>query len=185
MGKQMTTLEGPFCVWVVLKELMKREGRQPDDMNATGGCDGYGHRVNTVMRLDLVMKRYTTLAPMITARSGHATAVLDGKLFVMGGYNGGDRLSSVECLDLETGQRSYMAPMSTAREHHGAVVLGGKIFVAGGSPSNIVGTSVESFDAATIQWTAVTPMNTRRCTHGVVSALGKLFAVGGFNVQAQ
>ena len=43
MGKQMTNLGGAFCVWVVLKELMKREGRQPDDMNATGGCDGYGY----------------------------------------------------------------------------------------------------------------------------------------------
>ena len=37
MGKRMSNLEGPFRVWVVLKKLMKREGRQPDDMNATGG----------------------------------------------------------------------------------------------------------------------------------------------------
>ena len=43
MGKRMSNLEGPFCVWVALKKLMKREGRQPDDMNATGGCDGYGY----------------------------------------------------------------------------------------------------------------------------------------------
>ena len=171
-------------VWVVLKKLMKREGRQPDDMNATGGYDPYGQEVTTVMSLDLVTMRYTALAPMITARRFHATAVLDGKLFVMGGFNHGD-LSSVECLDLETGQRSEMTPMITARGSHGAAVLEGNIYVAGGYPVDTVGTSVESFDAATIQWTAVTPMNTRRCTHGVVSALGKLFAVGGFNVQAQ
>ena len=67
MGKRMTNLEGPFCVWVALKKLMKREGRQPDDMNATGGCDGYGY-LTTVMSLDLVTKRYTALAPMITVR---------------------------------------------------------------------------------------------------------------------
>ena len=36
MGKRMTNLEGPFRVWVALKKLMKREGRQPDDMIATG-----------------------------------------------------------------------------------------------------------------------------------------------------
>ena len=119
---------------------------------------------------------------MITARSNHATAVLDGKLFVMGGCNG-DSLSSVECLDLETGQRSEMTPMSTRRCNHGAAELGGKIYVTGGNPVNTVGTLVESFDAATNQWTAVTPMNTRRYVHGLVSAQGKLFAVGGFNYQ--
>ena len=178
MGKRMTNLEGPFRVWVALKKLMKREGRQPEDMIATGGCKG--GVVTTVMSLDLVTMRYTILAPMITARKWHATAVLDGKLFVMGGFNGGC-LSSVECLDLETGQRSEMAPMIPARRNPAAAVLGGKIFVAGGSPSNTVGTLVESFDAATNQWTAVTPMNTRRCYHGLVSAQGKLFAIGGFN----
>ena len=34
---RISNLEGPFRVWVTLKKLMKREGRQPDDMNATGG----------------------------------------------------------------------------------------------------------------------------------------------------
>ena len=180
MGKRMTNLQGPFCVWVALKKLMKREGRQPEDMNATGGYAMNGQQVTTVMSLDLVTMRYTTLAPMITARSLHATAVLDGKLFVMGGYNYYDDLSSVECLDLETGQRSEMAPMATVRGRQGAAVLGGKIYVAGGSPVNTVGTLVESFDAATNQWTAVTPMNTPRSGHGLVSAQGKLFAVGGY-----
>ena len=27
VGKRMANLEGPFCVWVALKKLMKREGR--------------------------------------------------------------------------------------------------------------------------------------------------------------
>ena len=98
--------------------------------------------MNTVMRLDLVMKRYTTLAPMITARSGHATAVLDGKLFVMGGYNSG-YLSSVECLDLSVpnSQWTTVAPMTSSRYSKGAVVTGGRIYVAGGSRS-----SIECFD---------------------------------------
>ena len=184
MGKRMTNLEGPFRVWVALKKLMKREGRQPEDKIATGGYVPGQGVVNTVMSLDLVTMRYTTLAPIITARKFHATAVLDGKLFVMGGFNyGGDCLSNVECLDLETGQRSEMAPMIISRQCHGAAVLDGKIFVAGGSPVHMTGTLVESFDAATNQWTAVTPMNTRRFGHGLVSAQGKLFAVGGYNYQ--
>jgi hypothetical protein len=184
VGKRIANLKLPFRVCEVLMKLMKREGRQPDDIIATGGEEFMGKIVNTVMSLDLVTMRYTTLVPLITARSAHAMAVLDGKLFVMGGYNGyGDSLSSVECLDLETGQRSEMAPMISPREQHGAAVIGGKIYVAGGDPVNTVGTSVESFDPDTKQWTAEAPMNTRRCNHGLVSVQGKFFAVGGYNNQ--
>jgi hypothetical protein len=182
--KQMANLNEQFIVWKVCKKLLQLEKRYPLDMITTGGyIDDDEPSVNTVMSLDLVTMRYTTLAPMIHRRQGHASAVLDVKLFVMGGVNNDGCLSSVECLDLETGQRSDMAPMITPRARLGAAVLGGKIYVAGGEPVNTVGTSVESFDPATNQWTAVTPMNTSRCSHGLVSAQGKLFAVGGFNNQ--
>ena len=100
MDQPLANLEGPFCVWVELKKLMIREGRQPGDMNATEGfVDGH-----SVMSLDFVTMRCTPLAPMLTARQLHATAVLDGKQFVMGGDNGDGYLSSVECLDLEMGK---------------------------------------------------------------------------------
>jgi hypothetical protein len=179
--KRIPNLERPFCVWVALKELLKREGRHPLDIIATGGYV-IRQKVNTVMSLDLVTMRYTTLTPMINPRQNHATVVHDGKLFVMGGFNYGT-LPSVECLDLETMQWSEMAPMITPRDSHGAAVLGGKIYVAGGYPLSRVGTLVESFDADTNQWTAVTPMNTRRDQHGLVSAQGNLYAVGGNNLQ--
>ena len=87
--QRITNLGGEFCVCVAHKELLRRERRQPEDLIATGGCVR-GQRVNTVMSLDLVTKRFTTLAPMITARDGHAMAVVGRKLFVMGGYNDHD-----------------------------------------------------------------------------------------------
>ena len=195
VGRRMLNLEGAFCVGVVLKELLKREERHPPDMIATGGevgpaddqDDNFEDKtINTVVSLDLVTKRFTTLAPMITARECHATGVLDGKLFVMGGWNHG-WLSSVECLDLETGQWSEVTPMIRSREAAGAAVLGGKIFVAGGYPwagggqALVLATSVESFDPATQQWSAEVSMNIARCTHGLVAAQGKLFAIGGLN----
>ena len=52
--KRTANLEGPFCVSVVLKELLKREGRHLLDMIATGGVDQNYCEVNTVMSLDLV-----------------------------------------------------------------------------------------------------------------------------------
>ena len=181
--KRMANLEGAFTVWEVYKKLLKCEGRQPDDIIATGGYV-VEQTVNTVMILDLVTKQYTTLAPMTTARMYHASAVLNDKFYVMGGIMGGNNndgftsVVSVECLDLETGQWSEVAPISAPRDSHGAAVLGGNIYMAGGTP---VETLVERFDPVRNKWTAVTPMNTPRTTHGLVSADGKLFAVGGYN----
>ena len=183
----MGNLGGAFCVWRVVKEVLKREDRHPGDLIATGGIVWGQGAVNTVMSLDLVTKRYTTLAPMNTIRFDHVTAVVDGKLYVMGGYNG-HALSSVECLDLETWQWSQVAPMSTPRSAAGAAVLGGKILVVGGRDDGDQDqdlSSVESFDPATGIWTAVPPMNTARSDHGVVSAQGKLFAVGGYGPNDQ
>ena len=179
MGKRMANLEGALSE--VYKKLLQLEGRYPLDIIATGGEEFMGKIVNTVMSLDLVTMRYTTLVPLITARYEHATAMLDGKLFVIGGDFNYGSLPSVECLDLETGQRSEKSPMITPREKHGAAVIGDKIYVVGGDPVYTVGTLVESYDPATNQWTAEAPMNTGRYYHGLVSVQGKLFAVGGWN----
>jgi kelch-like protein 12 len=182
-GKRIANLQGPFSVSEVYKELLQREGRHPLDIISIGGCMDK-QIVNTVMSLDLVTMRCTTLTPMIYPRQGHASVVLDGKLFVIGGVsNRIGYLSSVECLDLETGQRSEMAPMITPRSSNGAAVLEGKIYVAGGWTGSHSFALVDSFDAATNQWTAVAPMNTCRSFYGMVSAQGKLFAVGGVDNQ--
>ena len=175
--KRIPNLEGPFCVWVALKELLKREGRHPLDIISDGGFAAI-----QIMSLDLVTMRYTTLAPMINSRQNHAMVVHDDKLFVMGGFNYGT-LPSVECLDLETMQWSEKSPMITPRDSHGAAVLGGKIYVAGGWTGSHSFALVDSFDAATNQWTAVAPMNTCRSFYGMVSSQGKLFAVGGVDNQ--
>jgi N-acetylneuraminic acid mutarotase len=182
VGKRMANLNEDFTVWKVCKRVLQLEGLYPLYLISIGGFVGE-QLVNRVMSLDLVTMRYTTLTPMIYLRHSHASAVLDGKLFVMGGSNYGI-LSNVECLDLETGQWSEMAPMITPRFAHQAAVLDGKIYVAGGSRGrNGSCPLVESFDAATNQRTPETPMNTPRCFHGLVSAHGKLFAVGGYNFQ--
>ena len=175
--KRMSNLAGAFCVWRVLKELLRREGRHPLDVIALGGECQY-RTVNTVMKLDLVAQRCKAMVPMNTPRKGHATVVLDGKLFAIGGSNFFS-LSNVECLDLATGQWSAATPMTRVRVNHSAAVLGGKIFVAGGQ--GLVGNSVESYDPVTREWTTVAPMNTSRAFHSLVSAQGKLFAVGGSN----
>ena len=62
--------------------------------------------------------------PHSTAPSmGRSVAMVDGKLYAVGGFDGTNRLSSVECFDPSTGQWSGVAAMSTARSYFGAAVV--------------------------------------------------------------
>jgi N-acetylneuraminic acid mutarotase len=49
---------------------------------------------------------------MSTARSAQAAAAVDGKLYVMGGYDGQNRLSSVERYDPAKNEWVAMASMA-------------------------------------------------------------------------
>jgi hypothetical protein len=81
---------------------------------------------------------WTATNPMGTPRSLHtATLLLDGKVLVTGGYNGG-YLSSAELYDPASGTWSPAGLMSSKRGNHTATRLSnGKVLVAGGSDSNI------------------------------------------------
>ena len=142
---------------------------------------GQGY-VNTVTSLDLVTKRYTTLAPMIAARARHATAKLGHKLYVAGGDNNGQDLNSVECFDPTTRVWTTIAPMNKARETLQLVVLAGKLYVIGGYNLS----SVECLDLSIPngQWTPVASMTMPRGGFGAVMAGGKIYAIGGESTSA-
>ena len=69
---------------------------------------------------------------MATPHEGHAVAVLDGKLYAVGGYNDDDgHLSSVERYDPALDAWEAVAPMAEARQAHGMAVLDGKLYAVG------------------------------------------------------
>ena len=60
-------------------------------------------------------------------------AVLDGKLYAVGGYNGGHQtLSSVERYDPAVDAWEEVAPMAYERDTHAVAVLDGKLYAVGG-----------------------------------------------------
>ena len=88
-------------------------------------------------------------------------AVLDGKLYAVGGFNGDDgNLSSVERYDPAVGAWEAVAPMALARFGAGVAALEGKLYALGGRveeddeaaeldrPAN----TVERYDPATNAW---------------------------------
>jgi hypothetical protein len=76
---------------------------------------------------DPVADRWTTGAPMPTKRSGIATAVLGGKIFVFGGEAPSGTFREVEAYDPKTGIWTSRAPGPNPRHGLGAAVSEGRI----------------------------------------------------------
>ena len=54
---------------------------------ADGEDEADGATSNSVERCDLTTKAWEVVAPMVTPHENHALAVLDGKLYAVGGYS--------------------------------------------------------------------------------------------------
>ena len=124
-----------------------------------------------VERYDFAANAWEAVAPMATPRENHAVAVLDGKVYAVGGLSDGvGRLSSVERYDPAMNAWEAVAPMATARYSHALAVLDGKLYAVGGYGWGYSGeggddgdlSSVERYDPATNAWEAVAPMATAR-----------------------
>lgn len=70
----------------------------------------------------------------VTPRDGAAVAVVEGKIYAIGGSDGYGRgyLASGEVYDVATNAWSSIPPMTTARSDAGCAVLGSDIYVIGG-----------------------------------------------------
>ena len=95
---------------------------------------------------------------MSAARDGPAAAVFDGKLYVMGGYDGQNSLSTVERYDPAKNAWEAVAPMSAARDGPAAAVFDGKLYVMGGFEGQDELSSVEQYDPARNEWVAMASM---------------------------
>jgi N-acetylneuraminic acid mutarotase len=91
---------------------------------------------------------WTFQAPMPTGRRGMTSAAVDGKIYVIGGFNYDGEHRTVEMynpsLDVWTSKYS----MPTAREGACSAVVSGKIYVIGGQKHNDFLATIEEYDPA-------------------------------------
>jgi N-acetylneuraminic acid mutarotase len=135
----------------------------------------------------------TQHAPMPTAREHLTSAVVDGKLYVIGGEvpnpdgTGNEtyqRLTTTEMYDPATDQWTALAPMPTPRSSITSAVINGQIHVVSGE--NVQDTCVfpqhEVYDPKTNTWSAMVDLATAR--HGAVSGVvdGKWYVIDGATV---
>jgi N-acetylneuraminic acid mutarotase len=114
-----------------------------------------GQPLPTLEIYDTVTGSWTTGPPMPTPRMDvYSTVALDGKVYVIGGFNpnslgpnqpGGD-LDIVEVFDPETGRWSTAPPIQKRRSHAMAAVCDGRMYVVGGQSGFVNIGDVERFD---------------------------------------
>src|SRR5688500_3186788 len=104
---------------------------------------------------------------LLVPRQEVGVAVLDGKIYVVGGMQGGVALSSVDVFDPTTRKWAFAASLPTpALDHVGAATVGGKLYILGGlGPGNSVQTLFE-YDPGRNRWTRKADMPTARGAMG-------------------
>jgi len=134
---------------------------------------------------------WTRKASMPTPRWSHTSAVVNGRLYIIGGITSETNeriLSTVEEYDPVTNTWKRKADMPTARGEMGSsAVVNGKIYVIGGdlnihaNRSTYGSPIVEEYDPSTDTWTRKADMPTSRVLPGTCAVGGKVYAIGGLS----
>jgi N-acetylneuraminic acid mutarotase len=124
------------------------------------------------------------LLPLPAPRQEVAVAALDGRVYVVGGFDeAAEPTAAVEAYDPVSREWTARAPLPVAVHHAAAAVLDGRLFVAGGFSGGRVRWTVESalweYDPAADRWTRRADMPTPRGALGLAALDGRLHALGG------
>jgi hypothetical protein len=128
---------------------------------------------------------WTTKTSMLTPREGVAAAVVNGRIYALGGHTtGGGPVETIEAYDPAANSWALKASMSGARSGLAAAVIDNIIYAVGGDaavggdPSMPLNT-LEAYDSVSNAWTTKTPMLTARSGLAAAAVNGKLYAIGG------
>jgi N-acetylneuraminic acid mutarotase len=153
-----------------------------DRVVVVGGFGELGAAVATVEAYRPDSDTWEAMPPL-PAGVHHATAaVVDGRLFVIGGY--ADRVppwrAQRTVYEYDGAARSWAtrAPLNVARGAPAAAVIAGRIHVVGGADGSAMDVH-EAYDPAADRWTRLAPMPTARDHLAAAAFRGRLWAIGG------
>ncbi len=147
---------------------------------AVGGIDALGTS-NTNMAYNPRTNTWTERAPMPTAREHLASAVVDGKLYVIGGRTDGmvANVDANEVYDPVKDIWTEFQPMPSKRGGLASTSVNGTIYAFGGEEPNRTFNNNEKFDPKTNTWASEQPMPTPRHGLASVSIDYKIYVIGG------
>ena len=130
-----------------------------------------------VEKYDPYLDLWELLSPMQEAREGLASALLGGKIYVMGGKG----KSSVEVYDPILDQWEYEAELPRQTERSCAVTFGEKIILTGGFNGYSYLSNVLEFEPQRGTWIELAPMSSGHEGHKSVVKDDRIWVVGGLN----
>jgi N-acetylneuraminic acid mutarotase len=124
---------------------------------------------------------WATKAQMPTARHGLGVAVVNGKIYsIGGGETNSNSLNTNEIYDPETDTWTTKVSIHTPRSNFGIAVVQNEIYVIGGLTTGNVFTEVnEVYDSLTDTWENRTTMPTPRVGIDANVVDGKIYVIGG------
>lgn len=182
----MPTPRADLCVGVVNGKIYCIGGKK------YWGVDPFYQELNTTEVYDPNLNSWRTKSPMPIPVLGAASAVLDGKIYVIGGsrhFQAGWDLSTVnsnQVYDPENDAWSTRVGLPTAESYAAAETTSGvtapkKIYFAGGSNQTTYSTVTYTYDSAGNDWSTVSSMPTPRVYLGVAVVDDILYAIGGWD----
>jgi N-acetylneuraminic acid mutarotase len=122
---------------------------------------------------------WSSLTPMPTARGGLGVAVVNGKIYAIGGLSGEFPVRNNEQYDPFSNSWTVEMPIPTARSGFAIAVFNNKIYVIGGTVGNGFVGNNEVYDPATNTWDTKASMPTPRSdlTANVVN--DKIYLIAG------
>jgi N-acetylneuraminic acid mutarotase len=123
---------------------------------------------------------WTSMAPMPTTRGGFGIAVVNGKIYAIGGLNGNNLpVSTTEEYNPQTNGWTSKMPMPTPRSGFAIAVYQNKIYVIGGTVGyGYVGNN-EVYDPISNTWETKTSMPTPRADLCANMVNDKIYLIGG------
>jgi N-acetylneuraminic acid mutarotase len=144
-----------------------------------------GGIVSDVFAFDPARGSWSQLPSMRYTRQAPVAAVIAGKLYVTGGFDGGENVNqpALEIYDPATGLWSLGAPVPHAFYGSAVAVLDGKMYVIGGCTASdeCTSTDVQVYDPAANAWSAAAAYPRKISFLGCGAISGKLYCAGGFD----
>ena len=131
-----------------------------------------------VLVYDVGTHTWSSAAPLPAPRGGHAAAVLDGKIHVIGGGNSRSTLADHSEYDPATDKWTDRAPLSRSKGSPAAVVFNNRLYSLGGRSGPSDFGDIEIYDPEPNRWSPG-PSIEPRGTAGAAAYCGTIYIFGG------
>ncbi|KAM3914191.1 LOW QUALITY PROTEIN: actin-binding protein IPP [Leptodactylus fuscus] len=146
-----------------------------------GGRWSDSRALSCVERFDTFSQYWSTVSSLHQARSGMSVAVLEGKIYVVGGEKDSMIFDCVECYDPVSKQWTAIPSMNQPRCGLGVCSCHGAIYAMGGWVGAEIGNGIERYSPEDNAWQIVGQMSVPRYNFSCCERQGLIYVVGGIS----